>query len=167
MLDLETVYGWLNWHVQYESFLSIPVKKLINIMKDALEKDDDTKTEHYIGLSMNVCMSLGNSLEIGETCLECAYAYILMGRLPKSIPLLRQAISLFIAQNVHNQAIALWILGSAFWETGKNSDAIVVWERSCRIFRDLQSIHIDTDWYANASKKMCSALEVEIDLKTS
>ena len=89
-----------------------------------------------------------------------------MDNLPKSIPFLRQAINLFNAQNVHNQAIALWMLGYAFWETGKQSDAIVVWERSCRIFRELQSIHVDTDWYASASKKMCSALEVEIDRKT-
>lgn len=166
MLELEIVYGWLNWHVQYESFLSIPVRRLMKIMKNALEQGDNAQTEHYIDLSMTVSHSLGNSLEIGETSLECAYAYIQMDKLPESIRFLRQAINLYNAQNVHNQAIALWMLGYAFWETGKHSDAIVVWERSCRIFRELQSIHVDTDWYANACKKMCSALEVEIDRKT-
>jgi tetratricopeptide (TPR) repeat protein len=166
MLDLEIVYGWINWHMQYESFLSVPVRRLIEIMKTALKKGDYQQTEHYIDLSVEVCQSLGNSLEIGETKLECAYAFIQMDKLPESIPFLRHAINLYNAQNIHNQAVALWMLGYTFWETGKQSDAIVVWERSCRIFRELKSIHVDTDWYARASEKMCSALEATIDQKT-
>ena len=31
--------------------------RLICIMKDALEKGDNERTEHYIDLSMNVCLS--------------------------------------------------------------------------------------------------------------
>ena len=166
MLELEVVYGWLNWHNAYESFLSVPTRRLIDLMKTALKDGKLDEAVYYINLSVDVCQSLGNSLEIGETRVECAYAYIQMDMLPESILFLRQATHLFNAENVHNQAIALWMLGYVYWETKKQGDAIVMWERSCRIFRELQLIHVDTDWYANACEQMCSALEIAIDQKT-
>ena len=166
MLEFEEGYSWFNWHIEYESFLSEPVSKLICLMKDALEKGDYLQAEHYIGLSNQVCQSLGNGLEIGEASLECGYAYFQMDSLSKSIPFFRQAINHFSAQNVHNRAIALWMLGCVFWKTEKQSDAIVLWERGCRIFQELRSVRADTDWYGKASEKMCCALQVEIDNKT-
>jgi len=166
-LKFEEVYSWLNWHREYQSFLSVPMERLIVNMKTALEKMDYPEVEHYIDLAMKVCESLGNSLEIGETCLECAFAYSQMGELPRSIPYLRQSISLFTAENVHNKAIALWMLGYVFWEVGRQSEAIVLWERSCGIFRDLIARNINSRWYANASQRMYGTLRVEIDERTS
>lgn len=163
MLELEVVYGWLNWHKEYQSFLSAPVSRLIDLMKTALENGQFNKATNYINLAVDVCQSLGNALEIGETRVECAYAYIQMNMLPESIGFLRRAATLFNAENVHNQAVALWMLGYVFWETNKQSDAIIMWERSCRIFRDLQLMHVETDWYANASEQMCKTLSDAID----
>jgi tetratricopeptide (TPR) repeat protein len=163
MLELEVVYGWLNRHKGYESFLSVPVRRLIDLMKTALENGQLNKTINYINLAVDVCQSLGNTLEIGETRVECAYAYIQMNMLPESIGFLRRAATLFNAENIHNQAIALWMLGYVFWETNKQSDAIIMWERSCRIFRELQLMHVETDWYANASEQMCKTLSDAID----
>ena len=166
MLELEVVYGWLNWHKEYESFLSAPVRRLIDLMRTALKDGQSDEALYYIDLSVDVSQSLGNSLEIGETRVECAYAYIQLQMLPESILVLRQAMHLFNAENIHNQGVALWMLGYVYWETQRQGDAIVMWERSCRIFRELQLIHIDTDWYATACEQMCGALEIAIDQKT-
>jgi tetratricopeptide (TPR) repeat protein len=165
-LDFEEVYSWLNWHREYQSFLSVPMERLIEHMKTALLHMDYPAVEHYISLSMEVCESLGNSLEIGETCFECAFAYLQMGELSRSIPFLRQSINLFTADNVHNRAVALWMLGFVFWEIGRQSEAIVLWERSCRIYRNLIIRNTNSDWYANASKRMCGTLRVVIDERT-
>ena len=166
MLELEVVYGWLNWHKEYESFLSAPVRRLIDLMRTALKDGQSDEALYYIDLSVDVSQSLGNSLEIGETRVECAYAYIQLDMLPESILYLRQAAHLFNAENIHNQGVALWMLGYVYWETQRQGDAIVMWERSCRIFRELQLIHIDADWYATACEQMCGALEIAIDQKT-
>jgi tetratricopeptide (TPR) repeat protein len=166
MISLDEVYGWFNWHTDFDSFLSVPVGRLINHMKNALKEDNLEKTEHYIGLSIEVSQMLGNSLEIAEVNFECAYAYCLMQEYQRSISLFRQAINLFDTYNVHNRAVASWMLGHVFWQLDQPTDAIVMWERSCRIFQDLKSSSISSDWYAQVSIKVFQALKVEIDRKT-
>lgn len=164
MVSLEEVYGWFNWHNDHGN-LSIPVDQLINHMKDALEEKDPVKTKHYIELSVEVSQMLGKSLEIAEVSLECAYAFCLMQEYQSSISLFRQAINLFDGYNVHNRAVASWMLGHVFWQLERSTDAIVMWERSCRIFQNLKSSSAYSDWYTEVSKKLCQALKVEIDQK--
>jgi len=166
MVGLEEVYGWFNWHTDYRSQLSVPVGRLINLMKAALKEGEPDKTKHFIDLSIEVSGMLGNSLEIAEVSLECAYALCIMQEYHRSKSLFRQAINLFDAQHVHNKAVASWMLGYVFWQLDQPTDAIVAWERSCRIFRELKSSSMSSDWYTEVSKKLGQTLEVGIDRNT-
>jgi len=164
MVSLEEVYGWFNWQNDHGS-LSVPVDQLINHMKDALKEDDPVKTKHYIELSLEVSQRLGSSLEIAEVSFESAYAYCVLQEYQSSVPLFRQAINLFDTYHIHNRAVASWMLGYVFWQLEQSTDAIVMWERSCRIFQDLKSSSAYTDWYTQVNQKLCQALKVEIDRK--
>lgn len=92
-----------------------------------------------------------------------------MGNDIKAITEYRYASSYFNIIHYHNQAITNWLVGYALWKIMKFSNAIVVWEKSCNSFQQLQVLaaenkDIDQEkWYGEIGAIMCDDLNEAIE----
>ena len=108
----------------------------------------------------------GKSLETAEVSLKCAYALFQMEKYGEAVRLLRQAITKYSNENIHNMAISSWMLGDALWRMAKQknnlefqSEAFDAWERCHDIFVSLSAKNKEPTWYADKSARMRAAIE--------
>ena len=138
-ITVDKAYGWLNkFNEGAKSYLGNPVKNLISHVMEAVETGNYPGAVYYIDIAIEVCESMGGNLEQAETYFKCGYAYYRMENYIKAVTEYRHAISYYDIVHPHNQAISNWMLGYALWKTMKLSNAIVVWEKSCKRFQKLR-----------------------------
>jgi len=164
-ITVDKAYNWLNkFNEDNKSYLGNPVERLINQMLQAVSKGEFAKANYLINIALNVSESTGGSLEQAEAHCRCGFAYYQMGNDIKAITEYRYAISYFDIVHPHNQAITNWLVGYALWRTMKFSNAIVVWEKSCKKFQLLEAVASENSernqakWYGEIGAIMCDDL---------
>lgn len=165
MIKESEAYIWLNkFDGENQGFLGDPISRLINQVMDAVSEDEYAKAYSLIDIVLNVSKSTGWSLEQAETHCRCGYAYYLMGNDIKAISGYRLAASYYNIVHPHNQAISNWLIGYALWRTMKFSNAIIVWEKCCFSFKQLEEVALknkepdQAEWYGEKGAFMCDDL---------
>ena len=161
------VYGWLN-QFEDETYLSVPVDRLINHMQEAIGISDNLIVRHYIDILRPVSdmISIRNSqfaIEKAEIHLECGRAFFLMGDLTEALKEFRKSVSFYKCQHPHNTAVANWMLGCTLWQRARASEAISVWKRSFEQFCLISRKSDHHDWYEEKSEGLRDALNEAID----
>jgi hypothetical protein len=171
-VTFDDAYGWLN-HLEDKSQLSDPVEQIVLQMKKDLEavlkksphNQDFSRVYNLITLSIEVSESLGavsGSLAKAETYLECACACYKMSDINRSIIEYRKAIGFYFGVHEHNEAVARWLTGCAFWKRANQREAIVEWEMSCHLFKRIKDETQEIKWYDDRLSEMCATLNDSI-----
>ena len=162
MVTFDEAYGWLN-ESDNRSYLSIPVQQIVQNMRDSLTHGEFSQVHGLINLAIQVSKSLGsipNDLSRAETYLECARIHYEMGDITGAVTEFRQAASLYVmGGHQHNEAVARWLLGCAFWRKANSSAAIVEWEKSCLIFQQLRNFDEEGVRYESRINQMHQTLQ--------
>ena len=163
MVTFDEAYNWLN-ESDNRSYLSAPVQVIIDNAKTLGEKSGPVSKIHGdIQLAIQISKSLGvvdADLEMAETYLECGRIHYLMGDITGAIAEFRQAASLYLlGGHRHNEAVARWLLGCAFWMRSNQGSAIVEWEKSCQLFQDIKRSGNQTSQYNSRIDQMQKTLE--------
>jgi tetratricopeptide (TPR) repeat protein len=142
MVTFDDVYNWLN-ESDNRSYLSAPVQAIIENAKTLGGNSRSvSRVQGDIQLAIRISKSLGvvdADLEMAETYLECGRINYLMGDITGAITEFRQAASLYLlGGHKHNEAVARWLLGCAFWMRSNQGSAIVEWEKSCQLFQEIK-----------------------------
>ncbi len=122
----------------------------------------------YIKLSKQVVEARSDAIdsrsnERAEVFLECGWTYFYLGEYAHATSEFRRAKSLYISSHIHNAAVTYWLLGYTLWRQSKQSDAIIQWEQSCRIYEKMRETSLNTKWYEEQSKRMVTTLRYFID----
>jgi hypothetical protein len=166
-VDFEEVYSWLN-HFEDDTYLSPPVERIINHIKDALAQSNYLLVRHYINIVRPVSemIRISNTkaaIERAEIHVECGRAFYIMGDLTEALSEFRKSVSFYKCEHPHNTAVTNWMLGCALWERAKVSEAISIWKRSCDEFRRLGRKSVHYDWYEDKCDGLFNSLNEAID----
>jgi tetratricopeptide (TPR) repeat protein len=174
MVSFDDAYEWMNRLSDEKNYLTAPIESLVRNMNKAYDVGDYPKVHYYISVIKQVGKSLsdGVGVSLAETHLECARAYYRLGDFRSAVTEFRQTISYYGSNLIpikHNRAVTHWLLGWTFWRISKQSDAIIQWESSCRIFKDIMSesdfvnFSAHHAWYEKQYESMCEALRQSIE----
>lgn len=170
-------YEWLeNCQFKHRD-LRDPTKDIVKQMHDAVNQKNYAVAEQCMERlqSLNDRFSLNqtrsskkHSYEVPETLLECGRAAYAMGEKLAAMQLFGDTAKKYIG-NDHCRAVTLWMLGCVQWQfPTRIDDAIVSWESSYEIFKDLKDRSNRVEfgkWYQYWYEVMQSRLSGAIDGK--
>ena len=158
--------NWLSWERdgKRKGYLRDSTRILVNRMKDAVTQG---KQEEALNL-LERLKRLGNNFnqleeefgsksylyEHAEIYMECALTAYFMDDLQEAISLFKISINGLPNRTMY-KAISYWLYGCIQWQSQSHrEDALISWEKSLQIFRDVQA---DNNYDADYSKK-CAAI---------
>jgi tetratricopeptide (TPR) repeat protein len=154
MNDIFEALTWLN-AIDNPSRLKDEVRRLI---KDVAGfGPDDSRVRLILERLRNCAHSSGDPREKAEILLYCAAIGYWRGWHARAVDDAREA-GLSYEEDVHRQAVALWILGITQWAMHENHDAYRNWSDAREMFKRRQPLfqHFPTEraWYKNRLRKM-------------
>jgi SOS-response transcriptional repressor LexA len=105
------------------------------------------------------------SKESPHMLLECGIAAHQMGNSREAVRFLSGAITTYT--DVHDNAVARWLLGCVYWHLNEPVNALSAWEKSLIDFKDLEKRTLRnadlTTWYHDRVKEMDEAIKHAAD----
>ena len=174
MISFEEAYGWLNRFFDAESYMSESIMRLFGNMDNAFGVGDYPKVIYYIGVIEDVGKRVysGGDINLGEIYLRCGRAYYRLNDYRSAIQEFREAISYYQQGDIPtklNRGVAGWLLGWAFWNISKQSDAIAEWEMCAQTFEDMMrrpefnNFSTHRAWCEDQHRRMSDAICRSID----
>lgn len=169
-ITYDEAFDWLNQFQGPETFMSPFTRQWLEIIDGALGDGRPAQCRELIAELNSQLPAIDTPdtmLDLAETALRCARAYVSMGDYQSALRFLRRALNLY-ESNLHNQTVTRWLIGCVYWEMpGYYPDALGVWQTAQQTFARLaMRVTVEpafADWYAERSQEMAEAIEYTIN----